>query len=553
MRFGHTRGRGAVAALLALAVLNALLTLGNQWPTPWPRLSAQIAPELLLLLLGLCGWLAWRGAAPTRVLRCLAALTLLGVLARYLDVTVQAVFGRALNPYWDGRYLGSVLALGGWSAWTILAGALVLLLAVALLYRLLLRAWRLLALALAARRERAVTALLAAMLLALCVLPIGADGRLSRALRTAFARPVTPAIAHQAGLLASQLWPGTASRPLATSPDFQAHSLAGLKGADVLVVFLESYGVCTLDDAAQQSALAPARARLAQQLDERGQGVVSARVRSPTFGGGSWLAHAALLTGVDTRDPGDYERLLASDRPSLVGLFRAQGWRTVAWMPGLQRPWPEGSFYGFERIADAQGIGYAGLPLGFWRIPDPAAMALLHRQELAAPAGTRAPRFVVFPTLASHAPFRPVPPFDGDWTRLATPQAYSAAQIAQALAQPADWSQARPAYLEAISASFDWLGSYLAGPAPRGLLTLVIGDHQPWAAVSGEGASWDVPVHAISADAQLLARFEALGFTRGLTPAPSAGAASAARPMEDLTALLLAAFDGRPIASLTGP
>ena len=53
-------------------------------------------------------------------------------------------------------------------------------------------------------------------------------------------------------------------------------------------------------------------------------------------------------------DPGDYELLLATQRPTLVQHFKAHGYRTVSWMPGLQKPWPEGSFYGFDRYADAE-------------------------------------------------------------------------------------------------------------------------------------------------------------------------------------------------------
>ena len=135
----------------------------------------------------------------------------------------------------------------------------------------------------------------------------------------------------------------------------------------------------------------PRRAHeLAQAIAASGRGVVSARVRSPTFGGASWLAHAALLAGLDTGDPAQHDLLLASQRPTLVRHFARHGYRTVGWMPGLKRAWPEGAFYGFDRLADDAGIGYLGPDFGFWRIPDQAAMALLHAQELdrsGAPAG----------------------------------------------------------------------------------------------------------------------------------------------------------------------
>ena len=67
---------------------------------------------------------------------------------------------------------------------------------------------------------------------------------------------------------------------------------------------------------------------------------------------------------------------------------------------------------------------------------------------------------------------------------------------------------------------------------------LWVGDHQPAASVSGEGASWDVPVHLVTRDPALLARFVALGFSPGLTPRrPVLGG------MHDLTSILLQAFE----------
>ncbi len=73
---------------------------------------------------------------------------------------------------------------------------------------------------------------------------------------------------------------------------------------------------------------------------------------------------------------------------------------------------------------------------------------------------------------------------------------------------------------------------------------LLVGDHQPAASVSGEGASWDVPVHVVTQDPALVARFVALGFTPGLVPRrePLGG-------MHDLTAMLLKALEAAPAAS----
>jgi hypothetical protein len=65
----------------------------------------------------------------------------------------------------------------------------------------------------------------------------------------------------------------------------------------------------------------------------------------------------------------------------------------------------------------------------------------------------------------------------------------------------------------------------------------VLGDHQPAANVSGEGASWDVPVQVISDRPDILDSLKTQGFVAGITPNErSIG------PMRQLGPVLLRAF-----------
>lgn len=537
----RTRLGCLLAALAALLLLNALLTLVNPGPTPWPRTTARIAPELCLALLCAAAWTGWRAARPawsSALPRVLAGICSALVLVRLAEVSAAALYGRALHVYWDGRHLGQVLAAQGVPPWQMAAGAGALVLACALLYRLLLACWRAVGAALAWRPLRRATLLASGLLLALFAVP-GLPGWDRHAV---FAGPITPVLARQLQLTALLLPHDAAVARLTPSPAFDS-DLAALHGADVLLLFSESYGVSTLDDAAQDGALAGPRTALAQAIADSGRWAVSARLRSPTFAGGSWLAHGALLTGVDTHDPFDYELLLGTQRPTLARHFAAHGWRSVAWMPGLARDWPEGRFFGFDRIAGARDIADAGLPLAPGRVPDQAAMARLHAQELAG-APARAPRFVVFPTLDSHAPFRPLAPFVADWQRLAGPQPYTAAERAQALQASAALHAPVPAYVQSIATTWHWLGDYLQRLAPPQLLTIVLGDHQAYAGVSGPQASWDVPVHLIGRDPVLRQRLLDAGFTEGLAPRGPALA-----DMHGLTPVLLQAFAGTSRAS----
>ena len=518
------------------ALLNALLTLENLWPTWWALPGLRLSFELCMATLALAVWVRLRGGASASLLRALALLTAFWVATRYAEVTASAVFGRQINLYWDGRHVFEVLRMGNLAGWQIALGGAAVLAASCAVFALAYRCWSVLARELAWRRPLPAIGLVGAALFAAFALQ-GLGGRNTRWF---FSMPVAPIIARQAELLAGLWPPGQDATRLTASPAFD-RPLAGLGGADVLLIFAESYGVSTLDDPRQAAALAAPREGLAEALRASGRHVVSARVRSPTFAGASWLAHAALLSGVDTQDPGDYELLLATDRPSLVKQFKAHGYRTVSWMPGLQKPWPEGSFYGFDRYADVHGIGYRGPAFGHWQVPDQASMALLHAQELAAAPEHRQARLIVFPTLASHAPFRPLAPYVGDWQRLLRSDAYAPPDVAEALAQPISWLEPVPAYLESLSYTFRWLGEYLRGPAPPRLLTIVIGDHQAMASVSGRDASWEVPVHVISSDRQLIERFEGAGFSPGLSPAPQASTLR----MNALTAVLVSIFEGR--------
>lgn len=504
----------ALAFTLALGVLNGLLVLAPPDHSAWPQPTARVSLELCVGLVLLAAWGLWRGSAPEWLVRMLGTLSAVLIAIRLVNVMAIGLFGRPLNLYWDVRHLGSVVALSEVPPWQWMAGTAGALLVLALLAGAVLACWHAVAVGLQARRGGlAVLALCTGLLAARA-----ADGLGGLESWRWFSEPVTPVVLRQARLVVAQLQPAQAATRLAASPALGA-DLDALQGADVLLVFAESYGVCTVDEPDQARALAAPRAAFAQAIADSGRAVVSARVRSPTFGGGSWLAHASLLTGLDMRDPFDYDLLLTTERPSLPRHFGAQGYRSLIWAPGLQRAWPEGRFYGFDRYGDAAGMGYTGLPFGAWRIPDQAAMALLHAQELSAPAGPeRSPRFVVFPTVNSHAPFYPLPPFVSDWSRLSTPQAYTAEQQARALEELVSWRDPVPAYVQSIALTWQWLGAYLREQASPNLLVIVIGDHQPWARVSGHSGSWEVPVHVMSADAALLRRFEARGFKPGLLP-----------------------------------
>jgi hypothetical protein len=520
---------------LAFGLLNTLLTFENRWPGFGVAYMPRLSFELCLAVVALMGWVAWRGRLSRQGAWVWTAGFLVLVMVRYANVTAPAVMGRPVNVFWDGRHAGelfkvAVQATPGWQVGAAIGALVVGLVLLSLIVR-----WAITALAASLAWRAPRPWLLAGA--GACTLSFAAYVPDQRDTRWFFSLPITPTLLQQGQLLARVWLHGESRAALGAGPAFNG-DLSGLVSdrgpADLLMVFAESYGAITFDDAAQAAALAEPRAELAQAIEDSGRFVVSTRVTAPTFGGSSWLSHAALLAGVDIRDPADHDLLLASDRPTLVRHFARHGYRTVGWMPGLKSPWPEGAFYGFDRLADDAGIGYLGPDFGYWRIPDQAAMALLQAQELDS-TRARAPRFAVFATTSTHAPFHPVAPFVNDWASLTRVDAYAGVATA-----PVSGSlvQTIPQYLEGMRYQHAWMADHLRRHAPRPMVMIVIGDHQPPALVSGRGASWEVPVHVVSDDPALLQRLLGSGFVPGLTP-PRTSMGS----MPALTAVLLNAFD----------
>jgi hypothetical protein len=309
-----------------------------------------------------------------------------------------------------------------------------------------------------------------------------------------------------------------------------------LAGADVLLIFLESYGAVAYDRPAFNAALAASRERLADAARRTQRGAVSAYLESPTFGGSSWLAHSSLLTGVEVREPQSYHRLLTRECDTLPDRFARQGYRTLGLMPGLRYAWPEGDFYGFQHILGESILDYRGPEFGWWRIPDQFAIARLDQLEIS--LAQRPPLFVFYPTISSHMPFRPTPPYQADWDRMMTQQPFEPAALEVSLTRKPDWTNLGPAYTDALNYAFTWLAGYLEKHADSDLVIIVLGDHQPPASVSGASAPWEVPVHVITQRTDILESLQSAGLQPGLEPGrPTLG------PMHELSAALLTVFD----------
>lgn len=530
-------------ALLALVVLNTALSLRNWWPTPGVLPDHRLAPEFVALWLLLLALVAWRGSLSRAWLAGLSVAYLALVLGRYADVTVPALFGRPVNLYWDGQQIPRFLWVSAREyPWWASAGAIAaVVLLLAALYGLLRWAMG------TAARDAAPYALRARWtwlptLLAVAAVAAHQAGTVPGLTWHLVTKPVTPTYARQAVLLSTAFSPSRLDAALLPTPVLDAamaaapeQALGSLRGRDFTLIFLESYGAMAFDNPRVAPKLAPARAQLAADIAASGRLVASAYVRAATFAGASELSHLSLLSGMDLSDPLRHDLLLTSQRPTLTSLFRRAGYQSVGLYSSLSWDWVERAYYGFDLFLDGRDLDYRGPPLGYWKIPDQFSLARFDQLQPVGP-GTP-PRFLFFPTITSHLPFGPVPPYQPDWDRLLTADPYGAAESKRLLSAYVDWLDMLPNYIGMFDYTYRWLGGYLQRPEPRESVMLWVGDHQPAASVSGEGASWDVPVHVITRDPALLARFVALGFRPGLEPQrPVLGG------MHDLTSLLLQGF-----------
>jgi len=208
----------------------------------------------------------------------------------------------------------------------------------------------------------------------------------------------------------------------------------------------------------------------------------------------------------------------------------------VALMPGLRNPWPEGAFYGFDTIYGEREIDYRGPDFGWWRIPDQYPFA---RLDVLEPHGARPPLFVFLPTINTHIPFLPTPPYQADWQRVLGTTPFDAADVAASVARTPDWTSLGAPYAETFAYTFTYLAGYVRERAAPDAVLILIGDHQPAASVTGPGARWDVPVHIVTSRDDIAAALLAAGFVEGVALAPQQ---SSIGTMPELTTVLLRAF-----------
>jgi len=537
------RGRGLAGVAIATAVLVVLplvpgLLVTDRSAAGTPGLVGIPGESLLVvLLLVIVPWRALRRVLAGIFGALVTAALVFGGIDRGFRATVGTPFALVDWPQLGSAYGVVVDAVGVFVAELILLGLLCAILGCATVL-----AWAALRVADAVRGHVAGRGVIAGLAVLWLVVGVGAPPPAGAPLAaSASVGSLETAVSQTERVLAAQ---AAIARAIANDPFADVPSdrlLAGLRGKDVVIAFVESYGRVALEGPGIAEGVTDALRAGNASLAAEGYSAQSAWLTSPTYGGLSWLAHGTLQTGVWTPTQSAYDQLVASDRLSLSRAFGDAGWRTVSDVPSDSEPWSIGSsFYRYDSLIDARDVGYRGPGFGYARIPDQFTLKHFADTEL---AGPHDPVMAEIDLVSSHTPWAPLPQLV-PWEQIGDGSVYDP-QPGQSQSAGTVWQSAKTVqrfYGESVQYSLGSLFSFLGHVDDPNLVVIVLGDHQPAAIVSGAVASRDVPISVIARDPSVFTAIDDWGWTPGLRP----GDGSPVWRMDAFRDRLLTAFGDKP-------
>jgi hypothetical protein len=297
--------------------------------------------------------------------------------------------------------------------------------------------------------------------------------------------------------------------------------LTGLKGKDVIIAFVESYGQVAVQNTFFSAGVDQVLRAGEADLAANGYSERSAFLTSPTFGGISWLAHSTLQTGLWIDSQQKYDQVTAGHRLTIADAFKRAGWHTISDVPSDTEPWSVGSsFYHFDTHLNARNVGYHGPRFSYARIPDQYTLAYFQNHELAKP---HKPLMAEIDFVSSHTPWTPLP-HTVPWASIGDGSVFDP-QPAQGLAPSVVWQKSHDVqklYGQSVQYTMSSLFSFLTTFNDPNLVLVVLGDHQPATEVSGAGANHNVPISIISKDPDVMSRISSWRWQPGMLPSPGA-------------------------------
>lgn len=296
--------------------------------------------------------------------------------------------------------------------------------------------------------------------------------------------------------------------------------LPDLRGKDVLITFIESYGRTALEDPVIAPGVTGVLDAGTESLAKAGFEARSGWLTSSTFGGSSWLGHSTALSGLWIDNQQRYRTATASDRLTLTKAFGKSGaWDTVGVVPGVQKGWPEAEWFGLDKVYNAFRLGYQGPKFSWSTMPDQYTLEAFQRLEHSRKRDGNKNLMAEIILTSSHQPWAPVPEMVG-WDELGDGSVFE--PIQKAGKQPddimADTTKSRQEYGRSVEYSVTALTQWLERYGTEDTVLVFLGDHQPVARVSGIRASRDVPVTIVARDPEVLDKVAGWNWTEGLRP-----------------------------------
>jgi hypothetical protein len=297
--------------------------------------------------------------------------------------------------------------------------------------------------------------------------------------------------------------------------------LTGLRGKDVVIVFLESYGQVAVQGTDFSAGVDAVLRGSTASLARAGWSTQSAWINAPGFGGISWLGQSTFQSGLWVDTVQRYAELTATQRFTLSDAFDKAGWRTVYDAPADNRHWPTGtSFYHFDQQYDRYQVGYHGPTFSYASMPDQYTFAAFQRLEL---APGHKPVMAQINLVSSHTPWAPLPVMV-PWNEVGNGSIFKPmpARGENPLSVLGNASKERQAFGQSIQYTLQALTSWVTEVNDPNLVLIMLGDEQPAESVSGTTPSHEVPISIIARDPSVFRQIASWRWQDGLLPSPSA-------------------------------
>jgi phosphatidylglycerophosphate synthase len=326
--------------------------------------------------------------------------------------------------------------------------------------------------------------------------------------------------------------------------------LTGLRGKDVVIAFVESYGQAAVQGTSSSPGVDAFLRRSTASLARAGWSTQSAWLNAPGFGGVSQLAHSTLASGLWVNTEQRYADLVASHRFTLIDAFDKAGWRTVSDSPEDDEVWPPGtSLYHFDKLYNRYNVGYRGPAFSYASMPDQYTLSTLQRNEF---TPGHKPVMAEFDMVSSHTPWAPLPTMV-PWNKVGNGSIFDS-MPARSESPVTVWrntSTVRQFFGRSIQYSMQALTSWVTELHDPNLVLILLGDEQPASPISSPGASHKVVISIVAHDPSVFRQIAPWRWQDGLLPSPSAPV----DPMNAFRNQFLAAFGTAPsqAASAHGP